>query len=437
MIAALRMKSPIVRHTVFNLVGMGLPLVVAVVCIPPLIEGLGTARFGLLTMIWAVVSYFGLFDLGLGRALTQQLAAEMATAERARIGPLVGTATLLMAGLGGLAGGVMAVLASWGVDLINGVPNRTETIAAVYAMAFAMPVIVLTSAFRGTLEAYQAFGIINVIRIPMGVFTFVGPLVVLQVMGPRLDVIAWVLAGGRFFGCFLHGWCTWRILGKDLIHGVRFSSDQIRPLCSAGGWMTVTNVVSPLMGYLDRFVIGALLSPAAVALYATPQEIVTRLSIIPGALTAVLFPAFASSGEQAVGKRLFRNGTLGLGLVLLPLVVPLIVFAHPLLALWISEAFAQQAAMVFQIFSVGMFINCLAHIPYAWLQGVGRSRSVAMVHLAELPLFIGILSWLVMEFGVPGAAVAWLIRVTTDAIALFSVSLWAMRSANQNSKERL
>ena len=62
----------VLRHTFYNLLGLGLPLLAAVVTIPVLVSELGDARFGLLTLIWAVVSYFGLFDLGLGRALTLQ-----------------------------------------------------------------------------------------------------------------------------------------------------------------------------------------------------------------------------------------------------------------------------------------------------------------------------------------------------------------------------
>ena len=38
--------------------------------------------------------------------------------------------------------------------------------------------------------------------------------------------------------------------------------------------MTVSNVVSPLMSSLDRFVVGAVLSMTAVAYYATAYEAV-------------------------------------------------------------------------------------------------------------------------------------------------------------------
>ena len=142
----------LVRHTIYNLLGLGLPLIVAVFSIPALIKELGDARFGLLTLIWSVVSYFGLFDLGLGRTLTQQLAVVLGEKDYKRVGPLVGTATVIMTVLGVIAGILMAAAAPWGVNLINAVPDKQEAIYAVYAMALAMPAIVLTSGFRGNCQ---------------------------------------------------------------------------------------------------------------------------------------------------------------------------------------------------------------------------------------------------------------------------------------------
>jgi glycosyltransferase involved in cell wall biosynthesis len=283
----------LLRHTVFNLIGLGAPLLVAVGTIPVLIHELGPSRFGLLTLIWAVVSYFGLFDLGLGRALTQQLAVVFENNEHKKVGPLVGTATVLMAMLGVMAGVLMAAAASWGVGLIHDVPDRQEAVNAVYAMALAMPFIVLTSGFRGILEARHAFGIVNLIRLPMGLFTFLGPVVVvLYGGGPRLDYIAWVLVAGRVIACVVHSYYAWRVLPKER-SVIIFRIDLVRPLCISGGWMTISNIVGPLMGYLDRFVVGAFASAEALAYYATPQELISKLSVVPSALMAVLFPQFA------------------------------------------------------------------------------------------------------------------------------------------------
>ena len=68
-------NKSITHNVLWNLVGAGLPLLVAIFVIPILIKNIGTARFGVLTLAWAVVGYFSLFDLGLGRAITK-LASE-------------------------------------------------------------------------------------------------------------------------------------------------------------------------------------------------------------------------------------------------------------------------------------------------------------------------------------------------------------------------
>src|SRR5947208_4571912 len=139
----------LLRHTAFNLIGLGTPLLVAVVSIPLLINGLGVDRFGLLMLIWAMVSYFGLFDLGLGRALTQKLAVVFANDNPERVGPLVATGIASMCALGLVASVLMAAAAPWGVGVIRAVTDQREAIAAVYAMALARPASVLTSGFRG------------------------------------------------------------------------------------------------------------------------------------------------------------------------------------------------------------------------------------------------------------------------------------------------
>lgn len=413
----------LIRHSIYNLLGLGVPLIVAVFTIPVLITELGEARFGLLMLIWAVVSYFGLFDLGLGRALTQQMAIVFSNNDHKKVGPLVGTATLLIAMLGIFAGLLMAGVAPWGVSLIREVPDREEAISAVYIMAAALPFIVLTSGFRGILEARHAFGIVNLIRFPMGLLTFLGPLlVVVYENQPRLDHIALVLVAGRVIGCGVHAYYAWRVLPRER-SALTWQPDLLKPLSISGGWMTVSNIVSPFMGYVDRLVIGVIVSASAVTYYATPHELITKLSIFPGAMTAVLFPTFAAQmarrDEQA--WPLFIRAVHGLFLALLPVTVILMLFAHELLALWINSDFADHSAIILQIFAVGILINCLAQVAFTLIQSLGASRLTAQAHLIELPLFLLALWLLTSAHGALGAVIAWLLRIVFDSVLMFTM----------------
>src|SRR5258707_3685994 len=101
------------RNTIWNLLGLLLPLAVGVVAVPPLIRGMGVARVGLLTLAWIVVGYFSLFDLGIGRALTKVVADRLGPNQEASIPPLAWTSFVLMLLLGVFAGILTLAIAPW------------------------------------------------------------------------------------------------------------------------------------------------------------------------------------------------------------------------------------------------------------------------------------------------------------------------------------
>jgi len=412
-------SNMLIRNTLYNLLGLGLPMLVAIGSMPVLIHLLGEERFGILTLIWAVVSYFGLFDLGLGRALTLQISQLMADKREEDIASLIYTSLILMTGLGLLAGVIMWFGADWGAARMAA-GNRLEIAGSVKIMAVAMPFIVLTSGLRGILEARSAFGIINLIRLPMGMFTFLGPLAVVLWYKNDLIAVTAALTLGRAVACIAHFYYAARSL-PGMLADRRYRRELVKVLISSGGWMTVSNVISPLMGYMDRFLIGATISAAAVAYYVTPFEVISKLWIIPGALTAVLFPRF--TGELfAQGKEspaLFRKALLVLFLVIYPSALFFGIFSHDFLRLWISPEFADKSYFLLQVFSLGIMINCMAHIPFTLIQGAGKARVTAMIHLVQFPFFILILWLATSRYGLVGAVFAWLARMLIDALIMF------------------
>ncbi len=416
------------RNTIWNLVGHGAPLLVALFAIPLLIKGLGTARFGVLTLAWAVVGYFSLFDLGLGRALTKLVAEKLGAEQAEDIPRLIWTALALMGMLGIIGALVAASISPWLVYNILKIPQalQGETLNAFYLLSLSIPVVISAIGLRGVLEAHQRFDLTNIVRIPLGIFTFLGPLIVLPFSNSLFPVVA-VLVAVRILTCgvFL-ALCLRQV--PALRHNIRPQRNMVRPLISFGSWMTVTNIVGPVMVYMDRFFIGALISVTAVAYYTTPYEVVTKLGLISGALVGVLFPAFSTTlaQDRARTARLFGRGINYIFIVLFPLTLIIVTMAHEGLSQWLGAEFADNSAFVLQWLAVGVFVNSLAKVPSALVQGAGRPDLTAKMHLVELPIYLLILWWLLGAYGIKGAAIAWVARVGIDTLILFAMAQWLL-----------
>jgi len=414
----------LVRNSIFNLIGQAVPLLAAFVAIPLLIRGLGTDRFGVLTLAWMVIGYFSLFDLGLGRALTQVVAEKLTDRQDTQAPPVVWTAIVMMFVLGLLGTLVVSLISPWLVHSGLKIPGllQVETLHSFYLLAAAIPIVVVTAGLVGILSAFQRFGMINAIRVPMGIFSFLAPLTILP-FSQSLAFVTAVLVLGRLLACGAYVLAC-RPLMPPLRSGLALHYVDLKPLLHFGAWMTVTNVIGPLMVYLDRFVIGAIVSVAAVAYYATPYELVTKLLIVPGAILAVLFPAFAASHRQDHSRmvRIFARGTKYIALILFPVILLITAFAHEGLQWWLGDEFARYSTPVLQCLAIGVFINGLAQVFATLIQGIGRPDLSAKLHSLELPLYLLVLWWAIQNHGIVGAAMAWTGRVALDGVLLFWLS---------------
>lgn len=413
-------RRALARNTLLNLTGQVLPLVVGFVAIPLTVHGFGTDRFGLLTLAWAVIGYFSLFDLGLGRAITQLVAVRLGRRDEHEIPRLVWTGLAVMAFLGVIGAVVSCAISPWLARSVLRMPDflREEAMWAFIALGASIPIVILSAGLGGVLIAMQRFDVLNALRIPVGVSTFLVPVAVMPFSTSLFDVcVALVLLRVTFLSFYLLAcFKAFPALRLD----IAIERAQIGRLLSFGGWMTVTNVLGPLMVYLDRFIIGASLSTAAMAYYATPYEIVTKLWIVPVAVVSSLFPAFATakSGNLSRASELFSTGTRFILVVLAPIVLAIVTFAREGLGIWLGAQFGQHSTLVLQWLAVGVFLNSLGHSPFALIQGFGRPDLTAKLHIIELPLYVLSLIWLLRHFGINGVAIAWVIRVGVDTALL-------------------
>jgi O-antigen/teichoic acid export membrane protein len=424
---ALTRGRHLARSASLNLIGEALPLLAGLVCMRFVVRGLGLEAFGLLSIAWMLLGYFSLFDLGLGRATTKFVAEILGRGETAQLNSLINTSLVFQLAFGILGGLVLAASVPIFVHKVFRIsaPLVTDARLTLFILAAGLPFVLIMNCLRGVLEAAQRFDLINLIKIPANSALFVLP-AVLAPLGVRLPMIVLLLVLVRvgamltYFRFCLNALTLWRV--SPSLDAVVLSR-----LIKYGGWVTATNLVGPILVYMDRLFIGSMLTVTAVGFYAAPAELMNRMLIVPVSLAAALFPAFSSM--DALGARekiqlLYGRAIKYVLLTLGPLLLIVAVFARVILQLWLGTEFATRSTTTLEILAFGVLVNALGYLPYVLLQAMGRPDIPACFHLLELPFYAGLLWILVHRFGVPGAALAWAVRVTLDAGLLFAGSAW-------------
>src|SRR5206468_3424059 len=120
----------------------------------------------------------GVFDFGMGRALTQVIAERRAAGDDTAIRG-IGRTTLVGLVVIGLVGTVVAEAGSgWYVRHAAGISpgEQSDALLAIRILALSVPIVVVTAGLRGALEAYERFDVVNAIRAPLGIANYVAPL---------------------------------------------------------------------------------------------------------------------------------------------------------------------------------------------------------------------------------------------------------------------
>jgi O-antigen/teichoic acid export membrane protein len=418
------LRSRTARNSVFNLLGLAIPLLIGLLLIPVTLHGLGPARFGLLSLSLTVLEYSTLFALGLGPATTKHVAEAIAREDEST-SDLIAMSVIAHAVLGTIGGAIVALLAPVFVDHVFSVSAelRPEAIAVFRLLGVMVPATLLLLSLFGALEGASRFGLVNLLRVPISALSFIIPAVGVT-YGIGLPAILSTLVILRLIVC----------AGLALVvaasvpgHRWRWPSEwtRMRGLLSFGAWLSVSNVVSPTLVYADRFILGHLRGLAALGIYSAPFDAVMRFLAVPSSLVRAMFPtlsAMQSTSSREQLRPLFRKAVSTVLVLLAGPVLILVLFGPVLLRLWLGEEVAAGAGTAVRILAVGLVFNALAFVPTTFIAAFGRPDLSAKFHVLELVIHLPVAWWLVSQYGIAGAAAAWSIRVVLDSGLLFGAA---------------
>ena len=404
----------------FNMVGSLVPIILSLVTVPLYVHQIGLARYGIVSLSWVLLGYLGFFDFGMSHASANAL-AKLGDDQKGERSKVLMTTFYSNIGLGLLGGAVL--FAAGGLVLLDLVKMpgdiARETRAAYPWIAAMLPLGMIGSVFSGSLESRERFLISNVLGIIGNVAGQVLPLLCVFMFGPSLVIVIPATVGARLLWVALSAAVVVRL--EWPVRLFDFDIGWLRKLFGYGSWVTISSILNPLLDTSVQLVVGSSLNAAAVASYSVPMTLASRSQVFAASLARTLFPMMSRSSEADATAAMQRSSSAlayGYGAVC----GPAILFSGTFLHLWLGSKFAVESVTVAQILMFGAWTNGMAFLPYNFLQAQGRPSITAKIGLIEIVPFFIVLFILIKTMGLPGAALAWTLRVSINCIVLSMIS---------------
>ncbi len=396
------------KHTAYNLAGALIPLALSFVTVPIYLHLVGPDRYGVLAIAWLLLGYFGLFDLGLGRATSYRIAS-LKDPNGAVHADVFKTAVGINMGIGVVGGAILWAAGWWffGSIFKVGPDLRAETLQALPWLAASVPVATMTGVLSGALQGREKFLETNTVSVISTVLFQIFPLSVAWFYGPNLAGLLAAAVFARVAAIVV----LWFSCHKEFTRGhtPRWRRDEARLLLGFGGWVTLNGLMGPALIMADRFLIGAVLGARAVAVYTIPFQLAQRSGVVPTALTGALFPRLSATAAQDRAPIVDKAVRALACLTTVPVFIALFIF-KPFLVAWIGPALAEQSYRIGMIVIIAFWANSFVAIYFSVLQASGRPSAVSKILVAQLVPYLVALWFVLKYWGLEGAAWLFLVR---------------------------
>ncbi|OYZ20743.1 MAG: hypothetical protein B7Y39_10250 [Bdellovibrio sp. 28-41-41] len=409
------------KNSLFSLLALLFPVILGLVFIPYFIREFGKERFSFLSLIWAFFGYFSFLDLGIGRTLTKIIAYEKSKTDQEPSFSFILSAQYIIFSLSLLFSIVVFFAADYIIyEFLKISPeHHLEFSNSVKVAAFGIPFVTMMSLNRSILEGFHDFLYANFLQVLVGILLFVMPFFFWKVQASMVSVCVGIVLGRVLTYAASH------FLYKKKLPNLTWESgsamSHFKMLMSHGVWITLSNILAPIMSNFDKILLGNITVLKSVVFYTTPMEMISRLWAIPSSVTRVFFPQFAAAELDETIQQQFRHAGQIMGLFIFPVCLITFVFAQEFLSIWINPEFSNDSFLLAQWMVIGILFNAFNWIPFGWLQATKHVQWSVFTILLEVPIFLVAFYFFTKQYGLIGSAAVWSGRLIFDYFLTYVV----------------
>jgi O-antigen/teichoic acid export membrane protein len=408
----------------------GWSMVLALVSLPLMLRGLGSAAFGtwvLLQTFSAMNGWLSLMDLGMATAGTREIAGRHGVDDRPGLAEAVGS-TLASVGLLAVATGLaFAAIGPFVLPALFSAPDdlRGPLQLAIVVYGIQATFDLLIGAFTSVLDGYQRVDRARAVDVARRTLVTAATAVAALATN-RLTVVAVASLAATVAGTVVALLAT-----RATIRGLRPrpSTSGARALFRYGRTIAVLRPLGVLRSTIDRFVVGVILGPSAVTLVEVATQVHNGSNAVLSASSYAVVPAAArlhAQGEPTKLTELVESGTRYSLLATWPIAALSAVLAAPLIDVWVGADYAEAAPLI-ALACAAVAITAPAQVGSQFLLGTGRARTILRIAFAAIVVNVVASIVLVRTVGVAGAFEATILGALVTAPLMIAAVLDDLR----------
>lgn len=410
-----------ITNSLSNFIVFFWSILVAFILTPFVLHSLGDAQYGVYAILLSVIGILSFLDLGLASASVRFIAEAYAKGDMRQVNKVITSNLMIFFGIG-VGALILVTLFTSQIIVLLKIPGELHDITRIgmYLAVGSLLINLLNGVLGAVPQALQRYNA-NTLTVLISAVVFTIILVIVLFIHPTLLAILIVNATssiGLFIGYIL--------LTKYLLPEFRlewgWDPVLVKKIFSFAGFTFIAMVAGNMLFQVDKFIISAILGSTIVTFYALPVTIAMKIHSVIANVNNIVFPLATdlfTRNQLDKLRELYIQSSKFTYVFVLAMVVPLVLYADPLIEYWLGIEYVSQSAMAMKILVLGYGVYALTAIPFYFYAGFNLPKvNMMFIVVVVVTNIIGIVL-LTPVYNISGAALAFLLAQWVIPVYIF------------------
>jgi O-antigen/teichoic acid export membrane protein len=388
---------------------------VGIIFVPVYINYIGIESYGLIGIYAVLQTWLSLLDMGLSPAITREMARKTNEPKYKKyLLDLLRSIEVLLAGIAILIVLLFFLLSDWlATDWINvSILDFKTVTTSLILMGVVIGLRLIENVYRSSLIGLEKQVSLGLISSVIATIRAVGAIVVLAFVSNSVVTYFYWQVIASIISLFSLGIWTYRSLSFKGISG-NFELKTLKSVWKFGAGLSLITLLGMALSQVDKIILSKILTLKEFGYYSLAYLVASGGRIVIQPIYQAVYPKLTvlvqQNNQLNLAATYHKSNQLS-SVLLGSSGIFIAIFADTILTLWTqNQDLSEQVAPVLRLLVCGMVANGMMNGPYYLQLASGWTSLLVKINLLLLIFFVPVIYFLTINYGIQGAALAWLI----------------------------